>query len=178
MAREITLQERAAIYYHITAHCEDWYQLYRIAKGDEALSKLNSDDVRSATVSRWKTSEAIRKAVKEIGCIVEMERKEIEANAIEEYKRQPEDGPALPATNFLNLDEFLEYANGMANKIKDEKEQRAWVEMIGKYMNFKESEEAATDNERRHFYTPLECDKCVIYQKCKDCKFDVCPVEN
>ena len=174
MAREITLQERAALYYHLSARCNDWQQLYRIAKGDNALSELINDETRASTVSRWKKSEAIQTALKEIRCILDMERTETEARAVEEYKKQPEESQELTETNFLNLEEFLDYANSMANKIKDEKEQRAWVEMIGKYMNFRETEENA-ENERRHFFTPMECAKCPIYHKCKDCTLSPCP---
>ena len=68
--------------------------------------------------------------------------------------------------NFLNLDEFLKYANNQANNIQDEKEKRAWVEMIGKYMNFKESDE---QEQQIKAYLPVVCSDCEIYKRCSDC---------
>ena len=76
-------------------------------------------------------------------------------------------------TNFLNLDEFLTYANKQANTIQDEKERRNWVELIGKYMNFKEKDEEATETKK--YYIMKTCENCEIYQRCKDCNINNCP---
>ena len=31
------------------------------------------------------------------------------------------------------------------------------------------------NNEIQRFYTPITCEKCTIYNKCKDCKLSKCP---
>lgn len=177
MAREISLQERAAIYYHITAHCDDWYQLYRIAKGDEALNKLNSDEVRAATVSRWKKSEAIQNALKEIRCILDMEHREIAEQAVEDYKNQPDDAE-LSEVDFLDRDEFLQYLNRQANRIHDEKIKNDYLKMISDNLRFKDAEKVSeNEDEKIKAYLPIQCGECECYKRCAACTFDICPVE-
>ena len=50
MARDITQAEKAALYYHLVGKCNDWEQLYKIAKGEEAFNKLSTAS-KSASVS-------------------------------------------------------------------------------------------------------------------------------
>lgn len=176
MAKEITQAERAAIYYHLAGHCNDWQQLYKIAKGEEALSKLRSDDVRNVTVSRWKKSPTIQNAIKEIKCLLDMERKEIEEDAVKAYKESPEETEISEDVNFLDRDEFLKYLNRQANRIKDEKLRGDYLKMISDNLRFKEAEKVSED-EKVRAYLPIQCENCECYKRCAACTFTACPVE-
>ena len=169
MSREITVQERAAIYYHLVGRCDDWYQLYRIAKGDEALNKLSSDEVKAASVSRWKKSEAMQKAIKEVRCILDMEKNEIEAKAVETYKEDPEDAEVKQDVNFLDRDEFLRYLNKQANRIQDEKSRNETLKMISDNLRYKDMDrEKEGDEDIMRFYVPITCSECPLYLQEKE----------
>ena len=125
------------------------------------------------------------KATEQITRDLEAEKKKIEELAkkeiILEYESRGDTGTtggtektkSSNITNFLNLDEFLTYANKQANTIQDEKERRNWVELIGKYMNFKEKEDETTETKR--YYIMKTCETCEIYQRCKGCDVSCCP---
>lgn len=178
MLKDLTPAQQAAIYLHVVGGFNDWPELFQIAEGKERYNKL-TDKSKRQTVSKFKLSDAINEGIQELRYILSLKEKQLredEKKILETESRTTEEGdPINEKTNFLNLDEFLQYANQQANKITDEKEKRAWVEMIGKYMNFKESEEGETEQIKA--YLPLQCYSCELYKRCKACKFDVCPVE-
>lgn len=180
MAKELTHAERAAIYYHLSGKCSDWAQLYRIAKGDDALERLSSDESRAATVSRWKKSESIQNAIKETAYLLQREREELDAKAVENYKEgkeRAEQGETLSeTTNFLDRDEFLAYLNKQANRIQDEKTRNETLKMISDNLRFKDMEkENGESEEMRRFYTPMICEECPLYVRCKKCPLEKCP---
>lgn len=179
MAKNITIPERAAVYYHICAGCNDWAQLYKIAKGEDALDRLNSDESRAATVSRWKKSEHIQNAIKETTYLLQREREEADRRAVEAYRENQENQEGdklLSEINFLDRDEFLAYLNKQANRIQDEKTRNETLKMISDNLRFKDMEKETQDAEEiRRFYTPMTCDECVLYQRCKVCPLDKCP---
>lgn len=166
------LNFQAAIYLHVYGNCNDWKQLYIIAVGFERFNKL-SDNSKIQYVSKWKNSELV------LFCIDELKKRKYldEQNQIKKaiQDSETETTKSKDITNFLSLDEFLQYANEQANSITDEKERRAWVEMIGKYMNFKGSDEGETEQIKA--YLPVQCYNCAIYNRCKSCEFEACPVE-
>ena len=166
------LNFQAAIYLHVYGNCNDWKQLYIISVGLERFNKL-SDNSQIQKVSKWKNSDLVLSCIDELKKRKYLEQKEIENKTLEDSGT--ETTKTKDITNFLSLDEFLKYANEQANNIKDEKEQRAWVEMIGKYMNFRGSDEGETEQIKS--YLPIQCYNCAIYQRCKGCKFESCPVE-
>ena len=174
---KITIQDKAAIYYHVFANCNDIQTLYKIAKGDERFNKL-SDSSKKSSPSIWWNKAHIKELRKQILTIQGVQENELKTKWNNEREKEAPEGakelPPLESVNFLNLDEFLQYANKQANKIHDEKERRAWVEMIGKYMNFKDSDETETDIMRA--YVPIICENCELKKKCSACKFEVCPV--
>ena len=181
MAKELTHAEKAAIYYHLSGKCTDWAQLYRIAKGDDALDRLSNDESRAATVSRWKKSESIQNAIKETSYLLQREREEAYKRAVEAYRQNqenPEGDKILSEVNFLDRDEFLAYLNKQANRIQDEKTRNETLKMISDNLRFKDMEKESEAGEDMHrFYTPLTCHDCELYKRCKECTFDVCPVE-
>lgn len=176
----ITRSEKAALYFHFMEGCDDWHELFKIAEGEERYNNL-SDKSKNVTVSRWKVSHRIKTAYNEIKIILDAKRKQIEEQAKQTVlsgETESAQGGKVPQitddVNFLDLDNFLQEANRQANQIKDDKERRAWLELIGKYMSFKDRNESET-TEIKRFYTPLECEKCAIYNKCKDCNLSECP---
>lgn len=176
--RQLEPRQQAALLYALMFDIKDKYILFEIAEGQKRFEALK-DSSKKIVVSKWYRSDQIQNALADLKYILQArtneeneryynERRETEAGQSEK-KPQPNE-----AVNFLNLDEFLQYANEQANKIGDEKERRAWVEMIGKYMNFKETDE---ETEQIKAYLPQICDSCECYKRCQFCKLDKCPVE-
>ena len=175
----LTQSEKAALYYQIIEHCRDWKAIYKIAVGPERYEKLN-DSSKNASASKWKQSERIQRAHREIERNLHAAKKEIEDEAVNKYiAGSTEATPGEKTTpfngevNFLDPEEFLKHANEQANKIKDDKERRSWLEMIAKLMNYKDKEEEATEIKR--YYIMKTCENCEIYAKCKGCNLSTCP---
>lgn len=179
--KDLNETQKAALLYYVFTGETDRHIIYRIAEGYEKYNRL-TDKSKNTAVSRWFNSPLIKDGINEITYLIEKRFDEIRQKAIlkaqsvetETPKREQPKVQPNEDTNFLNLDEFLKYANSQANTIQDEKERRAWVEMIGKYMNFKESDE---QEQQIKAYLPMICQDCELYKRCKGCKFDVCPVE-
>lgn len=179
MAKELTHAERAAIYYHLSGKCSDWAQLYRIAKGDDALNRLSNDETRAVTVSRWKNSKSIQNAIKETSYLLQREREESEKRAVEVFKETHENQEretALAEVNFLDRDEFLTYLNKKANRIQDEKTRNETLKMISDNLRFKDMEKENEGHEEKvRAYIPLQCHECVLYKRCRECPLEKCP---
>lgn len=174
MLKDLTPAQQAAIYLHVVGGFNDWAELFQIAEGKERYNKL-TDKSKRQTVSLFRRSEKILEGIQDLKYKLGLKEKAIRED---ERNRAGETEPTksaaeVEATNFLNLDEFLQYANQQANNVTDEKERRAWVELIGKYMSFKDRSEAE-EVEIKRFYTPLECEKCEIYNKCRLCNLAEC----
>ena len=177
----LTAQEKAALYFQVVEGVNDWKVIYSIAIGAERYNSFK-DSTKNVNASIWKKSERIRKAHEEIKRKFHYLTEEIKRTAIEEERKRANSEGANGANdprfnedvNFLDLENFLTEANKQANKIKDDKERRAWLELIGKYMSFKDRNESET-TEIKRFYTPIECQKCDIYNKCKSCTLSECP---
>jgi hypothetical protein len=172
--------EKAAICLHIFGGCEDKKTLFKIACGEQRYNKLSPNSLKSV-VSTWYKSHKVQQLISYYQHIKKTEQDK----AIEEFKKLHEASGDTEApkkespkahdgqVDFLNLEEFLKYANQQANDIADEKERRAWVEMIGKYMNFKDNEDG--EQEQIKAYIPINCESCELYKRCKGCKLSECP---
>ena len=169
---------QAALLYSVIFNVTDRHTLYKIAKGPQAYEKL-TDNSKIVTANRYFKTPKMLAAVADLNYI--LEDKLNKAN--EEYYNSRRETETTQTTkqatqndniNFLNLDEFLSFANEQANKIKDEKERRNWVELIGKYMRFKENEE---ETEQIRAYLPQTCENCELKKRCEVCPFEVCKVQ-
>ena len=176
----LTPSERAALYYQVLEHCQDWKIIYQIAIGPDRFKKLSTTS-QGAAASNWKCSEKIKKAYAEIQRNLGALKQEIEHKAVERYKsgeiesaNESEKTTGAENINFLDPEEFLKHANQQANRIKDDKERRSWLEMIAKLMNYKEQSDGET-TEIKRFYIMKTCENCEIYQHCKGCEFTKCP---
>lgn len=178
MAKELTQAEKAAIYYHLVGKCDDWSQLYNIAKGEGTLEKMEKSS-RPSMVSRWKNADHIQTAIKEISFLLQREREEFAERAVQAYKdnqENPTSGTTLAEVNFLDRDEFLSYLNKQANRIQDEKTRNETLKMISDNLRYKDMDkEKEEDEEVRRFYTPMVCHECPLYIRCQKCPLDECP---
>lgn len=177
---DITKAEKAAIYYAILERCNDWQEVYKIAIGAERFNAL-TDKAKQSNASRWKTSHKIQKAREEIEAILIAREKAIKEKAVKEIQgeeTEPTKGATKKAnteeTDFLNRDEFLKFLNTRANEITDDKLRNDILKMLSDNMRYKESEKDES-NEVQRFYTPVVCENCDIYRKCKDCNILNCP---
>lgn len=177
---DITKAEKAAIYYAIFERCNDWQEVYKIAIGSERFNAL-TDKAKQSGASRWKMSHKIQKAKEEIEAILTAKEKAIKEKAIQEANNGETEATKgttkktnVEETDFLNRDEFLKFLNTRANEIQDDKLRNDILKMLSDNMRYKESEkDEQTDIQR--FYTPVICENCAIYNKCKDCNVINCP---
>ena len=169
-------KEKAAILYHVFTGCKDRAILFEIAEGENRLNKLK-DSSKTQTFYNWYNSQKIQDGIKEITYQVEKIKKEYADKVIQDRETETREGQQKRLNkenvNFLNPEEFLKFANDQANEIQDEKERREYLKMIANLMNYKESDQEQTDIQR--FYTPVLCESCEIYNRCKNCKMPECP---
>lgn len=182
--RKLTTCEEIALFYHIFADEKNWNILYESAIGSERYNKLK-DNSKQKAVSNWKHSPRVTERVKQL--IYEKQRREEELKEeirsktlqeIENGETESTKGTAKNQntiqTDFLNRDEFLKFLNMRANQITDDKLRNDILKMLSDNMRYKESEsEESTEIQR--FYTPITCESCDIYKKCKSCKVENCP---
>ena len=178
--KELTPQQQAAIYLHVFGGVKDRKILYAIAEGPEKLSKWKDTSV-NMSLSKWFNSKHIQDGITAAKFWIHQHDEQVKESLkaeIIEAERAKREGEKIPkeAVNFLDLDEFLNYACEQANAIRDEKERRAWVELIGKYKNFREGENTE-ENTQIRAYLPLSCEDCELKKRCKSCIYDVCPVQ-
>lgn len=177
--KELTPQQQAAIYLHVFGGVTDRKTLFEIAEGPERLKRIKIASY-PATFSVWYNSKLIQDGITAAKFWIHQQEERIREKVIKELQ-ETENGKIdgrknlKEPVNFLNLDEFLAFANEQANKITDEKERRSWVELIGKYKNFREGE---TDEQQQiRAYLPISCEDCELKKRCKACIYDVCPVQ-
>ena len=175
---ELTHKEQAAILLHLIEGVNDRGKLFEIANEEKRVNKLKTNEKSfNSSVSYWFRSHKIQEGIKYYQNLLE----QIKNKAVQDYlnssdctvAREPESKKqSRNDINFLNPEEFLQFANSQANEIQDEKERREYLKMIANLMNYKEGDAEQTDIQR--FYTPVICSECVIYQKCSRCNSETC----
>ena len=177
MLKDLTPAQQAAIYLHVVGEFNDWPELFQIAEGAERYNKL-TDKSKRQTVSKFKLSDVINEGIQELRYILTLKEKKIredERRIYETETRKTEEGePINEKTNFLDRDEFLQFLNDRANQITDDKLRNDILKMLSDNLRYKDTERDE-NNEIQRFYTPVTCENCSIYQKCKDCKLSNCP---
>lgn len=177
---DITKSEKAALYFQILERCTDWKEVYKIAIGEDRYNAL-TDKTKITNTSRWKASNKIQKAKEEIEIIFKAKRQEIEEKVKEnntgretEPTNRTTKNEIAEKTNFLDHDEFLQFLNDRANQIQDDKTRNDILKMLSDNLRYKDTERDE-NNEIQRFYTPVTCQDCTIYKKCKDCNLPECP---
>lgn len=169
--------EHAAICFHVLGGCNDKAMLFRIACGADRYNKL-TDKSKGVTVSKWYNLPKIQEGIKIYRSIEERKINELKNEIIaglETETRKTEEGePINEETNFLDRDEFLKFLNTRANRIKDDKLRNDILKMLSDNLRYKDTERDE-NNEIQRFYTPVTCENCPIYNKCKDCNISKCP---
>lgn len=177
MLKDLTPAQQAAIYLHVVGGFNDWPELFQIAEGIERYNKL-TDKSKRQTVSKFKLSDAINEGIQELRYILSLKEKQIredERKILETETRKTEEGePINEKTNFLDRDEFLQFLNDRANQITDDKLRNDILKMLSDNLRYKDTERDE-NNEIQRFYTPITCENCSIYQRCKGCKLSDCP---
>lgn len=174
---QLNEQEQAAICFHVLGGCNDKAMLFRIACGADRYNKL-TDKSKGVTVSKWYNLPKIQEGIKIYRSIqerikIELEN-EIHARLETETTNTTKEGDPIEKTNFLDRDEFLQFLNERANQIKDDKLRNDILKMLSDNLRYKDTERDE-NNEIQRFYTPVTCENCTIYQKCKDCNISKCP---
>ena len=169
--------EQAAICFHILGGCNDKIKLFRIACGADRYNKL-TDKSKGVTVSKWYNTPKIQEGIKIYKSIQERKTNELKNEIIaglETETRKTEEGEQInDKTNFLDRDEFLQFLNDRANQITDDKLRNDILKMLSDNLRYKDTERDE-NNEIQRFYTPVTCENCSIYQKCKSCNVSSCP---
>ena len=169
--------EQAAICFHVLGGCNDKSMLFRIACGADRYNKL-TDKSKGVTVSKWYNSQKIQEGIKIYRSIQERKTNELKNEIIAgletETTNTTKEGDFIEKTNFLDRDEFLQFLNTRANQITDDKLRNDILKMLSDNLRYKDTERDE-NNEIQRFYTPITCEKCVIYNNCKDCKLSECP---
>lgn len=181
--RGLTDQEKAALYYQILERCEDWYRVYAIAVGADKYKALKETSLQPV-VSRWKTSQRIKDAREEIERNINARIEEERGKAIEEHIAMGESERPQKAKrkadskqrDFLNRDEFLQFLNERANEIdaSDDKTRNDILKMLSDNLRYKDADKEE-QTEIQRFYTPITCQECEIYKRCKGCTLGECP---
>lgn len=170
-------QEQAAICFHVLGGCNDKSMLFRIACGADRYNRL-TDKSKGVTVSKWYNSPKIQEGIKIYKSIQERKKIELENEIIAGLETETtntiKENDDTEKTNFLDRDEFLQFLNDRANQIKDDRTRNDILKMLSDNLRYKDTERDE-NNEIQRFYTPVVCENCTIYNKCKDCKLSDCP---
>lgn len=175
--KNLTDTELLAIHYHVLSGCEDWLLLYRVAVGDTKYNALTQNS-RKSLASKWKNSQDVKDEVKRRQ-YEQQRREEEQKQQIQNIVRETVSTEQTPTqlvdneVNFLNRDEFLQFLNERANQITDDKQRNDILKMLSDNMRYKESENQE-NAEIQRFYTPILCENCEIYRRCKHCSVTDC----
>ena len=174
---QLNEQEHAAICFHVLGGCNDKAMLFRIACGADRYNKL-TDKSKGVTVSKWYNLPKIQEGIKIYRSIQERKKIELENEIIAgleiETTNTTKENDFIEKTNFLDRDEFLQFLNDRANQIKDDKTRNDILKMLSDNLRYKDTERDE-NNEIQRFYTPVTCENCEIYKRCKGCKLSQCP---
>ena len=174
---QLNEREQAAICFHVLGGCNDKTKLFRIACGAERYNKL-TDKSKGVTVSKWYNTTKIQEGIKIYKSIQERKTNDLKNEIIaglETETRKTEGGEQInDSTNFLDRDEFLQFLNNRANQITDDKLRNDILKMLSDNLRYKDTERDE-NNEIQRFYTPITCENCEIYKRCKGCKIASCP---
>ena len=173
----LTELERAAIIFYVYGGCKDRRILYQIAYGENKVNKLKSTSL-DVMCGNWFRSHKIQSGIKYFSTLKQDHENEIINKYIAgletETTKGTKENTQNDKTNFLDRDEFLQFLNDRANQITDDKLRNDILKMLSDNLRYKDTERDE-NNEIQRFYTPITCENCSIYQKCKDCKLSTCP---
>lgn len=173
----LTELERAAIIFHIFGGCKDRKILFQIAEGENRVNRLNENSLKTIC-NTWFNSHKIQSGIKYFLTLKQDHETEIINKYIAgletETTKPNEPKPRNNETNFLDRDEFLKFLNSRANEITDDKLRNDILKMLSDNLRYKDTDTDET-TEIQRFYTPITCENCEIYKRCKGCGVSNCP---
>lgn len=173
-------QEEAAICFHVLGGCNDKSMLFRIACGVDRYNRLTNKS-KLVSVSKWYNSTKIQEGIKNYRTIQERKANELKNEILADLETETTEGTKgnefIDKINFLDRDEFLKFLNDRANKITDDKLRNDILKMLSENLRYKDSDNNEVQEIQR-FYTPVNCENCEIYNKCRSCKLSDCPERN
>ena len=178
--KQLTDAERIALFYHVFNQCNDWQTLFKVAKGEHYYNAL-TDKSKQSRASEWKNSPKVKDEIQKLQYLKQREEERQREEIAKELRTKTQNGETEPTkqganlnnTDFLNRDEFLKFLNDRANQVTDDKLRNDILKMLSDNMRYKENENEGA-NEIQRFYTPMLCESCEIYNKCKGCKRPEC----
>lgn len=173
----LTELERAAIIFHVFGGCKDRKILFQIAEGENRVNRLNENSLKTI-YNTWFNSHKIQTGIKYFSTLKQEHENEIIKNYLSGMETQTTKGAkeneVNEKTNFLDRDEFLQFLNDRANQITDDKLRNDILKMLSDNLRYKDTERDE-NNEIQRFYTPVTCENCEIYKRCKGCNLSNCP---
>jgi predicted DNA-binding protein YlxM (UPF0122 family) len=179
----VTDQEKGALYLQVFERCEDWRRIYATAIGADRYNTL-TEMAKQSNTSRWKVSDRIQRCKEEIernlNALIQEEREKAVQEYIESLESEsPQKVKKRAKTtqrDFLNRDEFLQFLNERANEIDatDDKTRNDILKMLSDNLRYKDADKEE-QTEIQRFYTPITCQDCEIYKRCKGCTLGECP---
>lgn len=192
--REITEREKAiitaAIFNQKDQTQEDWDKIFLLSRN--GATKIQVKSRGSLQSVSWKSRSAVKKFHQEESERIDKIFRDRENKAITDFMRNKskdeicslwERSGAMDATgesdsnnsdnlqflqplevDFRDREQFLNFLNAEANRIKDGKTRLDVLKMLSDLQRMKEAENGK-NGEIQRFYTPLQCSECVLYRK-------------
>lgn len=166
--RTLTEREKAALYYHFFAGCNDWPLLFRIADNTPFDDKLKDSKNLSDYASKWKRSEKVitflRNLQTETTIKEYQKRQEIEKDFGESVRTEDEQKRGKAAfVDYSNPENQRKKLNELVNSANDPGEALDALKVI--ISGQKDDRQAAREQKQVRAYLPLTCQDCPLYQK-------------
>lgn len=174
---EITLSEKAAVALYLVDNPRNLTELFTLANGPERAKNLTEKSLK-VMATNWFRSHKIQTVLEQYTALIE------EKSAKLSQKKQITKGSETEQTksqngldtdvNFLDRDDFLKFLNLKANSVQDDKLRNEILKMLSDNLRYKDTDKQE-NTEIQRFYTPVTCENCEIYKKCRSCKVETCP---
>ena len=174
--RELTKREKAAIIYGIVTGCQDWNEIYLLAKSpDPDHDETNKKTLREYA-SKWKHTAAVVQFYNEQNDIFTLKYDAARAaaanagNSEEETEEGNETGKQenkkrkTAEIDFTTTDNALKELNRLANEIQDPKARADAIQAIQKLITATR-QEAENGPDIQRFYIPVACRSCKLYEE-------------
>lgn len=174
--RELTKREKAAIIWGIVTGCQDWNEIYLLAKSQDPDHDETNKKTLREYASKWKHTAAVVQYYNEQNEIYLLKYDAARAaaanagNSEEETEEGNETGKdgnkkhKTPEIDLIATDNALKELNRLANEIQDPIKRADAIQAIQKIKIT-----TASDDEKRpdlqRFYTPLSCRGCKLYEE-------------
>ena len=171
--KTLSEREKAALYYHYFAGCNDWPLLFRIADNAPFNDLLKDSKNLSDYASKWKRSEKVitflrqlqtQEIIKEHQKREEIEKDLQTAAESERTEKEPE-RKKTKFVDYTNPDNQRHKLNELINDASDPGEALDALKVI--ISGQRDDRQAAREQKQVRAYLPITCESCPLYQKAK-----------